>query len=145
MSKITTLINAILIDPKTLTQTNGSITIEEGFIKRINGPARGNIIDCGKYCLAPGIIDLGVHICEPGERHKESFKSASMAAAAGGVTSIVTFPNTIPVIDNPELLEFFMKRARESGKVRIWPTAAITKKVEGKEISELSFCKMLVQ
>ena len=139
MSKITTLINAILIDPKTLTQTNGSITIEEGFIKRINGPARGNIIDCRKYCLAPGIIDLGVHICEPGERHKESFKSASMAAAAGGVTSIVTFPNTKPVIDNPELLEFFMKRARESSKVRIWPTAAITKKVEGKEISELSF------
>ena len=60
MSKITTLINAILIDPKSLTQTNGSITIEEGFIKRINGPARGNIIDCRKYCLAPGIIDLGV-------------------------------------------------------------------------------------
>ena len=129
MSKITTLINAILIDPKSLTQTNGSITIEEGFIKRINGPARGNIIDCRKYCLAPGIIDLGVHICEPGERHKESFKSASMAAAAGGVTSIVTFPNTIPVIDNPELLEFFMKRARESSKVRIWPAAAITKGV----------------
>ena len=50
MSKITTLINAILIDPKSLTQTNGSITIEEGFIQRINGPARGNIIDCRKYC-----------------------------------------------------------------------------------------------
>ncbi len=139
MSKITTLINAILIDPKSLTQTNGSITIEEGFIQRINGPARGNIIDCRKYCLAPGIIDIGVHICEPGERHKESFKSASMAAAAGGVTSIVTFPNTTPVIDNPELLEFFMKRARDASKVRIWPAAAITKGVEGKEISELSF------
>ena len=139
MSKITTLINAILIDPKSLTQTNGSITIEEGFIQKINGPTKGNIIDCKNYCLAPGIMDLGVHICEPGERHKESFKSASMAAASGGVTSIVTFPNTIPAIDNPELLEFFMKRARESSKVRIWPTAAITKRVEGKEISELSF------
>ena len=139
MSKITTLINAILIDPKSLTQTNGSITIEEGFIQKINGPTKGNIIDCKNYCLAPGIMDLGVHICEPGERHKESFKSASMAAASGGVTSIVTFPNTIPAIDNPELLEFFMKRARESSKVRIWPTAGITKRVEGKEISELSF------
>ena len=139
MSKITTLINAILIDPKSLTQTNGSITIEEGFIQKINGPTKGNIIDCKNYCLAPGIMDLGVHICEPGERHKESFKSASMAAASGGVTSIVTFPNTMPAIDNPELLEFFMKRARESSKVRIWPTAAITKRVEGKEISELSF------
>ena len=98
MSKITTLINAILIDPKSLTQTNGSITIEEGFIQRINGPARGNIIDCRKYCLAPGIIDLGVHICEPGERHKESFKSASISAAAGGVKSIFTFPKTIPCL-----------------------------------------------
>ena len=138
MSK-TTFINAILIDPKSNTLTNGSLTIEDGFIDKINGPSKGNIIDCKNKYLAPGVIDLGVHICEPGERHKESFKSASMAAASGGVTSIVTFPNTIPVIDNPELLEFFMKRARESSKVRIFPTAAITKKVEGKEISELSF------
>ena len=138
MSK-TTFINAILIDPKSNTLTNGSLTIEDGFIDKINGPSKGNIIDCKNKYLAPGVIDLGVHICEPGERHKESFKSASMAAASGGVTSIVTFPNTIPVIDNPELLEFFMKRARESSKVRILPTAAITKKVEGKEISELSF------
>ena len=128
-----------MIDPKSNTLTNGSLTIEDGFIDKINGPSKGNIIDCKNKYLAPGVIDLGVHICEPGERHKESFKSASMAAASGGVTSIVTFPNTIPVIDNPELLEFFMKRARESSKVRILPTAAITKKVEGKEISELSF------
>ncbi len=141
MSKTITFINAILIDPKSLTQTNGSITIEDGFISKINGPTRGSIIDCKNNCLAPGIIDLGVHICEPGERHKESFKSASMAAAAGGITSMVTFPNTIPVIDNPELLEFFIKRGRESSKVRILPTAALTKKCEGKEISELSFLK----
>ena len=139
MSKTKTLINAILIDSKSLTQKRGSITIEDGLIHRINGPSKGKVIDCKNYCLAPGVIDLGVHICEPGERHKESFKSASMAAASGGVTSIVTFPNTKPVIDNPEILEFFMKRARESSKVRIWPTAAITKKVAGKEISELSF------
>ena len=64
-----------------------------------------------------------------------------MAAAAGGISSLVTFPNTIPVIDNPELLEFFMKRARESSRVKIWPTAAITKNCAGKEISELSFLK----
>ena len=103
MSK-TTFINAILIDPKSNTLANGSLTIEDGFIDKINGPSKGAIIDCKNKYLAPGIIDLGVHICEPGERHKESFKSASMAAASGGVTSIVTFPNTIPVIDNPELL-----------------------------------------
>ena len=87
MSK-TTIINAILIDPKSNTLTNGSLTIEDGFIDKINGPSKGNIIDCKNKYLAPGVIDLGVHICEPGERHKESFKSASMAAASGGVTSI---------------------------------------------------------
>ena len=139
MSDRKTLINARLIDPSTLSEMVGSITIEEGLIARIDGPVRGTVIDCSKNYLAPGIVDLGVHICEPGERHKESFRSASLAAAAGGVTSMVTFPNTLPTIDNPELLEFFINRAKTSSIVRVLPTAAITKNCEGKEISELGF------
>ena len=99
------------------------------------------MINCQKACLAPGIIDIGVHICEPGERHKESFRSASQAAAFGGITSMITFPNTVPVIDNPELLEFFVNRSVESSQVRILPAAAITKNCEGKEISELGFLR----
>ncbi len=139
MSRTITFVNACLIDPASSEETFGSLTIESGVISRVNGPTKGVVIDCQKACLAPGIIDLGVHICEPGERHKESFKSASLAAASGGVTSMVTFPNTIPAIDNPELLEFFINRSKESSKIRVLPTAAITKNCSGKEICELGF------
>ena len=141
MTRTLTFINARLIDPVSLTDTFGSVTIEGGTISRINGLTKGTVIDCQKACLAPGVVDLGVHICEPGERHKESFRSASLAAASGGITSLVTFPNTLPVIDNPELLDFFINRSKESSKVKILPTAAITKNCDGKELSELGFLR----
>ena len=75
MSRIITFINAILIDPYSSEETSGSLTIEDGIISKINGTTKGIVIDCKKNYLAPGIVDLGVHICEPGERHKESFRS----------------------------------------------------------------------
>jgi dihydroorotase len=72
------------------------------------------VIDCGGKCLAPGIVDWGVKIGEPGERHRESFRSAGLAAAAGGVTTIIARPDTQPAIDTPEVLEFVTRRAAES-------------------------------
>jgi len=80
-----------------------------------------------------------VKVCEPGEKHKESFRSASSAAAAGGVTSLVTRPDTKPSIDNPELLEFFKNRGKEASKVRIFPTASLTKRNNGKKMTEIGF------
>ena len=104
-SEIFTLTNAKIIDPVNDLVDTGSITIESGKILYLNGKSLGKEINCnGKY-LAPGIIDMGVKICEPGERHKESFKSAGAAAAAGGITTMVTQPDTIPTIDTPEMLE----------------------------------------
>lgn len=103
---ITLLKNAKLIDPEAETVAAGSVLIENGFIKEHLAadaavPDRAEVIDCaGKY-LAPGLVDIGVKICEPGERHKESYRSAGLAAAAGGVTTIVTRPDTSPTIDNP--------------------------------------------
>ena len=137
--KTFTLINATLIDPEENFEGLGSVTIENGLIKNINGRSVGQEIDCKKAFLAPGIIDMGVKICEPGERHKESFKSASAAASAGGVTTIVTRPDTKPTIDTPEILEFFMKRAEQVSKVKVVPTAALTKKLKGNEITEMAF------
>ena len=139
MSRVITFTDALLIDPESLDEALGSLTITDGLISRINGPTKGKVINCQKACLAPGIIDIGVHICEPGERHKESFRSASQAAAFGGITSIITFPNTVPVIDNPELLEFFVNRSIEASQVRVLPAAAITRNCDGEEISELGF------
>jgi len=143
MSKATlTLLNARLLDPETGTLTVGGLRIENGSIAEIlprdarpDGPA----IDCGLKYLAPGIVDLGVKVCEPGERHKESYRSAGLAAAAGGVTTMITRPDTTPAIDNPETLEFVTRRANEASPVNVLAMAALTKGREGREMTEIGF------
>jgi len=135
----TTFINARLIDPETGTQTLSSLTINEGLITARNAAPSGEIIDCAGHCLAPGIIDIGVKIGEPGERHKESFRTAGLAAAAGGVTTLVTRPDTSPPIDTPELLDFFKNRAKDLCIVNVLPMAALTKSRAGREMTELGF------
>ncbi len=136
--------NANLIDPENGTVDQGNLLIKEGVIAArgavVSAPGKEtSIIDCaGKY-LAPGIIDIGVKVCEPGERHKESFKSAGLAAAAGGITTIVTRPDTVPAIDTPETLEFIRRRAMDASIVNVLPMAALTKRREGREMTEIGF------
>jgi len=137
--KAFTLQNAVLIDPKENFEGIGSLTIEDGVITSVNGKSKGNEIDCQGFYLAPGIIDIGVKICEPGEQHKESFKSAGASAAAGGITTMVTRPDTNPPIDNPEILEFFLRRAEQATDVRVIPMAALSKNLDGKELTEMVF------
>ena len=135
-------INARLIDPVALTDKAGAILVEDGAITRVfdethpdmTGPT---VVDCGGKCLAPGIVDIGVKVSEPGERHKESFRSAGRAAAAGGVTTIVTRPDTTPAIDTPETLEFVARRAALDAPVRVLPMAALTKGRDGREMTEI--------
>ena len=135
------LANALLIDPEADSATPGSLVIRDGRIAgRHSGsenPSDSEVIDCKGFCLAPGIVDIGVKIGEPGERHKESFRSAGEAAAAGGVTTVITRPDTVPPIDNPETLEFFVRRARAATAVRIRPMATLTKGRAGREMSEI--------
>ena len=133
--------NARLIDPEAGTDTVGSLLVKDGLI---DGPVSGkakaaSTIDCGGKCLAPGIIDWGVKIGEPGERHRESFRSAGLAAAAGGVTTIIARPDTMPAIDTPEVLEFVTRRAAEASPVRIRHMAALTKGRKGDEMTEIGF------
>ncbi|MFN3938148.1 MAG: dihydroorotase, partial [Gemmobacter sp.] len=106
--------NARLIDPEAGTDGPGGLLVEAGVIKEVltrDAEPKGkkltavNPVDCGGRCLAPGIVDVGVKIGEPGERHRESFRSAGLAAAAGGVTTIVARPDTQPPLDTPEALE----------------------------------------
>ncbi len=145
------LTNAILIDPARGTEENGVVLIKDGRINEIlpqdvdlsdkkRFPA-GNRIDCGGKYLAPGIVDIGVKVCEPGERHKESFRTAGQAAAAGGVTTMVTRPDTIPTVDTPETLEFAKRRGAEMTDVRIAPMASLTKAREGREMVEMGFLR----
>jgi dihydroorotase len=132
--------NARLIDPEAGTDTIGSLTVEGGEIvaRDAAAPKGAKLIDCGGQCLAPGMVDWGVKIGEPGERHKESFRSAGLAAAAGGVTTIVARPDTTPAIDTPETLEFVTRRAGEA-PVRIRHMAALTKGRMGREMTEIGF------
>jgi dihydroorotase len=135
-------INARLIDPEDLSESEGSLTVENGLVAAAGdaSPPKGaTVIDCGGKCLAPGIVDIGVKVGEPGERHKESFRSAALAAAAGGVTTIIARPDTHPAIDTPETLEFVTRRAAEASPVRIRHMAALTKGRLGKEMTEIGF------
>lgn len=136
--------NAQLIDPESGAVSRGNLRCDNGLIIEISPsplhPHSGETtLDAQDKYLAPGIIDIGVKVCEPGERHKESFKSAGMAAAAGGITTIVTRPDTQPAIDNPESLEFVTRRANQATPIKVIPMAALTKQRAGQEMSEISF------
>ena len=135
--------NARLIDPETQTDAPGSLRVTDGLIAGRGapeepGPEGATVIDCRNRALAPGLIDWGVKIGEPGERHKESFRSAGRAAAAGGVTTIIARPDTTPPIDTPEALEFVARRAVDA-PVNIRHMAALTKAREGREMVEIGF------
>jgi dihydroorotase len=135
--------NARLIDPVGQTDSLGALRIRDGLIAAVyedpTPDVAGTIINCSGNCLAPGIVDIGVKVSEPGERHKESFRSAGRAAAAGGVTTIVTRPDTLPAIDTPETLEFVARRAATDAPVRVLPMAALTKDRAGREMTEIGF------
>ncbi len=133
--------NARLIDPETGTEEMGSLAVHDGRIAGAMGLDGATVIDCGGNCLAPGIVDIGVKVSEPGERHKESFRSAGLAAAAGGVTTMVTRPDTLPAIDTPEVLEFVRRRANEAAPVNVLPMAALTRGREGREMAEIGFLR----
>ncbi|ANT60501.1 MULTISPECIES: dihydroorotase [Roseobacteraceae] len=145
--KDTLLYNARLIDPEAGAVTEGALLLSGGKIKAVLTSAdeiaqlveKTEAQDLGGAHVAPGIVDLGVKVGEPGERHKESFKTAGMAAAAGGVTTIITRPDTSPAIDTPEVLEFIRRRANETAPVNVLPMAALTKGREGREMTELGF------
>ncbi|MEJ6390353.1 dihydroorotase [Gymnodinialimonas ulvae] len=133
--------NARLIDPEAGSETLGWVRIENGLIAEMGEGPRAGGVDCGGACLAPGIVDVGVKVGEPGERHKESFRTAGLAAAAGGVTTMVTRPDTTTPIDTPEVLEFVIRRARDEACVRVAPMAALTKARAGGEMVEIGFMR----
>ena len=136
--RMLTLANARLVDPEGDRVVAGGLVLDGGRIAEVFEGSRPGA-DCGGRFLAPGIIDIGVKVGEPGERHKESFRTAGAAAAAGGVTTMVTRPDTRPAIDSPEQLEFLQRRAVGASPVHVLPMAALTKGREGREMTEIGF------
>ena len=135
----TLLTNAKVIDPVNETISDGEVMFEDGII--IPRETADETFDCQGQYISPGLIDLGVKVGEPGERHKESYKSAGAAAAAGGVTTIITRPDTNPAIDTPEVLEFIRRRAQEVCPVNVFHMVALTKERAGREMTEIGFLK----
>ena len=104
-------------------------------------PEGAKVIDCAGKAIIPGLVDGRVFIGEPGAEHRETIASASLAAAAGGVTSIVMMPDTDPVIDNVALVEFVLRTARDTAIVNVFPAAAVTKGLEGREMTEFGLLR----
>jgi len=143
------LINARIIDPKnSLDEIGGLIIDSKGLIKAVGKKvANGNLpsavdkIDLKKQVLIPGLVDMRVFIGEPGYEYKENFRTLSNAALSGGVTSVVSMPNTSPTIDNVSMVDFLKRRGRDKSKINIFPTASLTKNTEGKQMTEFGLLK----
>ena len=136
------LSNAHLLDPETGREGPGAVLVRDGRIADIafgaapGAPEGAQTIGCGGLTLAPGLIDLRAFVGEPGAEHRETLASASAAAAAGGVTTLVCMPDTNPVIDGPAIVDFVLRRARDTASVNVLPAAAITKGLAGREMTE---------
>jgi len=143
------LINARIIDPKNdLDEIGGLIIDDKGLIKAVgkkvangNLPSNAKKIDLKKQILIPGIVDMRVFVGEPGYEYKENFRTLSNAALSGGVTSVVSMPNTFPVIDNVSMVDFLKRRGRDKSKINIYPAASLTKNTEGKQMTEFGLLK----
>jgi len=143
------LINARIIDPKNaLDEIGGLIIDSKGLIKAVgkkvangNLPSAADKIDLKKQVLIPGIVDMRVFVGEPGYEYKENFITLSDAALSGGVTSVVSMPNTSPVIDNVSMVDFLKRRGRDKSRINIFHAATLTKNTEGKQMTEFGLLK----
>lgn len=146
--KTTVLDNARIVDPSRGLDEVGTLIIQGGKIVASGADARNQgtpegatIIDCRGKAVLPGLVDARVFIGEPGGEHRETIASASHAAAAGGVTSIIMMPDTDPVIDNVALVEFVKRTARDTAIVNVYPAAAVTKGLSGEEMTEIGLLR----
>jgi dihydroorotase len=142
------LANARLIDPSRDLDGPGDVLIADGTIRDARRgigaagvPEGTDIINCAGKVIAPGLIDMRAFVGEPGAGHRETIASASLAAAAGGITTIVCQPDTSPVIDNSATVDFILRRARDTAIVNIHPMAALTKGMQGEEMTEIGLLK----
>jgi len=143
------LINARIIDPKNdldeiggvIINSKGTITAAGKEVSNGNLPSSVDKIDIKKQILIPGIVDMRVFVGEPGFEYKENFRTLSNAALSGGVTSVVSMPNTSPVIDNVSMVDFLKRRGRDKSKINIFPAATLTKNAEGKQMTEFGLLK----
>lgn len=133
-----------IIDPSQQLDTTADLLIEGGLVKSIGDSSNDDgveVLDASGLIVAPGFIDLHVHLREPGDEYKETIASGAAAAVAGGFTSICAMPNTMPVNDNASVTRFIIDKAREAGLARVYPVGAITRESKGEELAEMAEMK----
>jgi dihydroorotase len=138
------LTNVRIIDPSQGMDEKGSLIVDENGkvkgigkdVRKIDASPSAEIIDLKNNILIPGIVDMKAFVGEPGYEYKENFRTLSHAALAGGVTSIVTMPNTKPLIDNVSMVDFIIRRGRDKASVNLFPSATLTRETEGKQMTE---------
>ena len=142
------LANARIVDPSRGLDFPGDLLMADGVIREakrgINAagvPAGTEVVDCKGHIVAPGLIDIRAFVGEPGAEYRETLASASQAAAVGGVTTIICQPDTTPAIDDPAIVDFILRRARDTAIVHVQTMAALTKNLEGKEMTEIGLLK----
>jgi dihydroorotase len=142
------LANARIIDPSRDLDIVGDVLIADGVVREAKRgigaagvPEGTEVIECRGKLVAPGLVDMRAFVGEPGAASRETLASASQAAAAGGVTTIICQPDTSPVIDDPATVDFVLRRARDNAIVHVHPMAAITKRLEGGEMTEIGLLK----
>jgi dihydroorotase len=142
------LANARILDPSRDLDIDGDLLIADGVIRETKRgigaagvPEGTEVVDCRGLVVAPGLIDMRAFVGEPGAEYRETIATASQAAAAGGVTTIVCQPDTSPVIDDPAIVDFVLRRARDTAIVHVQPMAALTKGLRGEEMAEIGLLK----
>src|SRR5215216_123020 len=142
------LANARIVDPSRDVDLQGDLLIAEGVIREAKRgihaagvPEGTEVVDCAGKLVAPGLVDMRAFVGEPGEEYRETLATASQAAAAGGVTTVVCQPETSPVIDDPAIVDFVLRRARDTAIVHVQPMAALTKGLRGEEMAEIGLLK----
>src|SRR5712691_4185415 len=142
------LANARILDPSRDLDIDGDLLIADGVIREAKRgigaagvPEATEVIDCKGKVVAPGLVDMRAFIGEPGAEYRETLSSASQAAAAGGVTTIISQPDTTPAMDDPAVVDFVQRRARDTAIVHIHPMAALTKGLKGEEMAEIGLLK----
>ena len=141
-------VNAHVLAPMQGLNGPGGILVEDGWILAVGKSvtresvgATSTVIDCKGRLLIPGLVDMRVFTGEPGSEYRETLASASEAAAAGGVTTIIVMPNTQPVIDDAAIVDYVLRRARDTAQVRVAPMAAITKGLAGEQMAEIGLLR----
>ena len=131
--------NSRIIDPANRIDTTGDLLIRDGKIDQIDDriEVEAETVDATGLIVTPGLIDMHVHLREPGFEHKETIASGTRAAAAGGFTSVACMANTDPVADSPDVIELIRSQARKDGATNVFPIGSITKNLDGEVLTDV--------